>query len=258
MGLSSVTQVHTGLSYSSHLMAAPFFDLSCRLCDYAVMTPVRARLTLIAIMALFLATAGNALFLQERPPAPASMWAGRMPQDKPSATGNGLEPVSAPAAPPATQPLLTIQPPVESATQRLLNALQRELGRRGYAGQLQAQANGLRLAVLAYEFDNGMPLTGEPNEALLKQILFDLNQAPRGAFADRAEANQRLVMEIQKTLLGHGFFRGALSGRMDVWTSEAVKDFERHQGLTLTGRLTEVTLLELVSYSGEPLRLSAN
>ena len=64
--------------------------------------------------------------------------------------------------------------------------------------------------------------------ALLKQVLFDLNQAPRGAFADRAEANPRLVVEIQKALLGLGFFRGALSGRMDVWTSEAVKDFERH------------------------------
>ena len=61
-----------------------------------------------------------------------------------------------------------------------------------------------------------MPLTGEPAEALLKHILFDLNQAPRGIFADRAEANQKLVTEIQKTLLGLGFFRGALSGRMDV------------------------------------------
>ena len=79
--------------------------------------------------------------------------------------------------------------------------------------------------MLAYEFDNGMPLTGEPAEALLKHILFDLNQAPRGAFADRAEANQRLVMEIQKALLGLGFFRGVLSGRMDVWTIRSRQGF---------------------------------
>ena len=240
------------------------------------MTPVRARLTLIAIVALFLATAGNALFLQERTRAPSATWASRIQAEKATPVSNTLESVSAPAMAPAPlpsplplsapQPMSAVQaaqpslaqPPAETAAQRLLTALQRELGRHGYAEQLRAQANGLKLAVLAYEFDNGMPLTGEPAEALLKQILFDLNQAPRGAFADRAEANQRLVMEIQKALLGLGFFRGALSGRMDVWTSEAVKDFERHRGVTLTGRLTEATLLELVSYSGQPLRLSAN
>jgi Putative peptidoglycan binding domain len=236
------------------------------------MTPVRARLTLIAIVALFLATAGNALFLQERTRAPSATWASRIQAEKATPVSNTLESVSAPATAPAPLPLSApqpmsavqaaqpsvAQPPVETASQRLLTALQRELGRHGYAEQLRVQANGLKLAVLAYEFDNGMPLTGEPAEALLKQILFDLNQAPRGAFADRAEANQRLVMETQKALLGLGFFRGALSGRMDVWTSEAVKDFERHRGVTLTGRLTEATLLELVSYSGQPLRLSAN
>ncbi len=207
------------------------------------MTPARARLTLFAITAIFLATAGNALFLQERTRVPNAVWANRIPLDKPAA--------AAPAASPA-------QTQAESNAQRLLSALQRELTRHGYADQLQAQGNGLRRAVLAYEFDNGMPLTGEPAEALLKQILFNLNQAPRGAFADRAEANQRFVMEIQKTLLGLGFFRGALSGRMDVWTAAAVKDFERHRGLPLTGRLTDATLLELITYSGQPLQISSN
>ncbi len=246
------------------------------------MTPERARLALLAIMAVFLATAGNALFLQERVRTPSSMWAGRIPAEKPAMNTGTLAAASEPAAPPAEPPAVqpretqpaappapqpaTLQPPqpsltqatVENAAPRLLTALQRELGRHGYAAQLQAQANGLRLAVLAYEFDNGMPLTGQPTEALLKQVIFDLNQAPRGAFADRAEVNPRLVIEVQKALLGLGFFRGALSGRMDVWTSDAVKDFERHRGLRLTGRLTEATLLELVSYAGQPLQLSAS
>jgi hypothetical protein len=235
------------------------------------MTPLRARLTLLAIMALFLATAGNALFLQERTRTPSTMWSGRLPPENPTVVSQTLEAASQPAAPPvqapeaqpaAAQPAPPqpshTQSPAEPASPRILAALQRELGRRGYAGQLQDQANGLRLAVLAYEFDNSLPLTGEPTEGLLKLVLFDLNQAPRGAFADRAEANPRLVIEIQKALLGLGFFRGGLSGRMDQWTSDAVKDFERHRGLILTGRLAEATLLELVSYSGQPLQLSAN
>jgi hypothetical protein len=239
------------------------------------MTPLRARLTLLAIMALFLATAGNALFLQERTRTPSTMWSGRLPPENPTVVSHTLEaaplPAALPAAPPVQAPEAQpaalqpappqpshTQPPAEPASPRLLAALQRELGRHGYAGQLQAQANGLRLAVLAYEFDNSLPLTGEPTDGLLKLVLFDLNQAPRGAFADRAEANPKLVIEIQKALLGLGFFRGGLSGRMDLWTSEAVKDFERHRGLMLTGRLAEATLLELVSYSGQPLQLSAN
>jgi peptidoglycan hydrolase-like protein with peptidoglycan-binding domain len=136
-------------------------------------------------------------------------------------------------------------------------ALQRELAKHGYAEQVRAAQNGLRLAVLAYEFDNGLALTGEPAETLLKRLLFDLNQAPKGVFADRAEANSQLVMEVQKTLLGLGFFRGALSGRMDGWTEGAVKDFERHRGLLPAGRLTEAALLELITYSGQPLQFSS-
>jgi hypothetical protein len=146
----------------------------------------------------------------------------------------------------------------EPPAPRLVSALERELTLRGYADQLRVRSNGLRLAVLAYEFDSGMVLTGEPADAILKQILFDLNQAPHGAFADRAEVHPRLVMEVQKALVGLGFFRGTLSARMDIWTSGAVKDFERHRGLPLTGRLNEATLLELIAFSGQPLRLSGN
>jgi peptidoglycan hydrolase-like protein with peptidoglycan-binding domain len=64
------------------------------------------------------------------------------------------------------------------------------------------------------------------------------------------------VREAQKVLAGLGFFRGTFSGRMDVWTSNAIRDFERHRGIPLSGRLTEQTLLELITYSGQPIRLS--
>jgi len=207
------------------------------------MTQLQARLTLFAITAIFAATASNALFLQDRvrlglPSTAVSLT--QLPADK---------------APPdtASAPDLLEQ---DSRAPRLHVALQRELARRGYSNQLQARPNGLRLAILAYEFDNGLPLTGEPTEALLKRVLFDGNQGPRGSFTDRAELNTKLVMEAQRTLAGLGFFRGTFSGRIDVWTSNAIRDFERHRGIPLTGRLTDQTLLELISYSGQPIRLS--
>jgi hypothetical protein len=221
------------------------------------MTPSRVRMTLFAVMAIFLATTGNALFLQDRARLIKS---NGLPSADVSVTQFPLD-RSFPATPhvPSGAPAITRSSP-GSGTQgrdpRLQAALQRELGQHGYSSQLEG-SSGLRLAVLAYEFDNGLPLTGEPTEPLLKRVLFDLNQAPRGLFADRAEINPKLVLEIQKRLLELGFFRGTLSGRMDIWTANAVKDFERHRSLPLTGRLAETTLLELISYSGQSLLLSS-
>jgi len=212
-----------------------------------VMTRLQARLSLFAITAIFLATASNALFMQDRarlmnsnglPSTAVSLT--QLPADKAGPD---------PGGPPA---LLEEDPKAP----RLHVALQRELARRGYANQLRVRPNGLRLAVLAYEFDNGLPLTGEPTEALLKRVLFDGNQGPRGSFTDRAELNTKLIMEAQRMLAGLGFFRGTFSGRIDVWTSNAIRDFERHRGIPLTGRLSDQTLLELISYSGQPIRLS--
>ncbi|MBI4724642.1 MAG: peptidoglycan-binding protein [Rhodomicrobium sp.] len=220
------------------------------------MTPLRARFTLFAVMALFLATAGNALFLQDRS---RSLRMNGLPSTSVSITQFPTEkpPVTAAVTPAVPVRAVSIPAGKEPHGPRLYAALQRELAQRGYAGQLQSAGNGLRAAVLAYEFDNGMPLTGEPADALLKQVLFNVNQAPKGVFADRAEANPRFVMEIQKTLLSLGFFRGTLSGRLDIWTASAVKDFERHRHIPLTGRLTEATLLELIIYLGQPLQLSS-
>jgi peptidoglycan hydrolase-like protein with peptidoglycan-binding domain len=210
------------------------------------MTRLQARLSLFAIAAIFIATASNALFLQDRV---------RLLNSSLPSTAVSLTQLPAGKAAPdtASVPDLLEQDP---RAPRLHVALQRELARRGYSNQLQGRPNGLRLAILAYEFDNGLPLTGEPTEALLKRVLFDGNQGPRGSFTDRAELNTKLVMEAQRMLAGLGFFRGTFSGRMDVWTSNAIRDFERHRGIPLSGRLTDQTLLELISYSGQPIRLS--
>ena len=216
------------------------------------MTPLKARLTLFAVSAIFLATAGNALFLQERarlrrindgPTTAVSIT--QFPLDKAADAAHGQ--TKAPAAP-------KLKP--DEHDPRLFVALQRELARKGYEAP-QPRASGLRAALLAYEYDSGLRLTGDPTEALLKRLIFDLNPAPRGVFADRAEADVKLVQETQTMLLEIGFFSGTLSGRMDVWTVNAVKAFERHRGLSANGRLTETTLLELISYSGQPMRRAA-
>jgi hypothetical protein len=215
------------------------------------MTRFRARLSFFAIMAIFVATASNALLMQDR----GRLFQGSgLPSTAVSVTQFPLDKASPLASEPSSRGAGQVE---DAKGPRLHVALKRELARRGYSDQLLNQANGLKLAVLAYEFDNGLPLTGEPTEALLKRILFDMNPGPRGAFEDRAELNSKLVIEAQRMLLGLGFFRGAFSGRMDVWTADAIKDFERHRGLPLTGRLSGETLLELIGYSGQRIVLSS-
>jgi hypothetical protein len=227
------------------------------------MTPFQARLSLLAVLAIFLATAANALFLQgagrlrrfnDGSPSTAVSIT-QFPVDKPS----GVEPVSLtgvsrPSAPSAKGQGVSGGTKLAENDPKLYNALERELARKGYPSLSRPSASSLRSAVLDYEFDSGLPLTGKPTEALLKRLIFDLDPAPRGFFADRVEADPKLVLQTQKSLLELGFFSGTLSGRVDIWTANAVKAFERYRGLPETGRLTEVTLLELISYAGQPLR----
>jgi hypothetical protein len=63
----------------------------------------------------------------------------------------------------------------------LVRAVQRELGRRGYSPGIP---NGVvnpatRGAVMAYQRDHGLPVTGEASEALLKAIVFESSGAVR-------------------------------------------------------------------------------
>jgi peptidoglycan hydrolase-like protein with peptidoglycan-binding domain len=131
-------------------------------------------------------------------------------------------------------------------------AVLRELARKGYPVPAQGSDN-VAAVVIPYEFDSQLPLSGEASDLVLKRLIFDQRPAPKGAFADRAEADTRLVLAVQKTLLELGFFAGRLSGQMDSWTQKAVVAFERHRSIPQTGRFTETTLAALIAYSGKPL-----
>lgn len=219
------------------------------------MKPVTARLAFAGFVLLAFAITVNALLLQPaglKPAAPAATPAQpKKIRPKPKSISDLLESKIPAAQEPARQEAATTD---ETASRDKLNAaIERELRRKGYASQIENAGTALKAMILAYEFDSGLPLTGAPKDEILKRLLFDLNLAPRGAFADRAEADQRLVLQVQKTLVGLGFFSGALTGRMDAWTQEAISAFERHRKLPQTGRLNEETLLDLIAYTGQPI-----
>jgi hypothetical protein len=78
----------------------------------------------------------------------------------------------------------------------VIRAVQQELGRRGYKpGIPNGMANvATRRAIMAYQHDHGLPLTGEPSDALLKAIVFESTGAVRtpGNAIGKEQANHEV------------------------------------------------------------------
>jgi peptidoglycan hydrolase-like protein with peptidoglycan-binding domain len=129
---------------------------------------------------------------------------------------------------------------VPQADPELIRAIQRELEARGYApggasGTLELET---RAAVLAFETDIGRPLTGVPSEAILKELLFGATIVAKGLGAPKVTGEgARLVRKIEALLKQAGFDPGAVDGKLDASTAQAIKRFETAHGLESTGRI---------------------
>ena len=227
------------------------------------MTPRRVRQALCVFVLLALAVAYNALFRQLRPavvgmaaeapaaqtpaptPAPSKVAAqapvehalrskevpdkrgGRPVRAKPEwanweATGTSVSPKSDAVAP---------------ETQR---AIQRELRQRGY-GNLTGDPTlrpQTRAAIMAYEYDNGLPLTGQASEALLGRILFGGPSTAAGQGKVSSPEAAELVRLVQRSLSALGYQPGPANGQLEAETSRAIREFEMDKGLVPKGRIS--------------------
>lgn len=253
------------------------------------MTPFSARLTFLGLMVLAGSIAANALYMQ--PPAdtkPALAERSKagdrvgaiISREEKSAAGKGplIRPpqherrTGAADAQPRAQPerirRQRADPPPRARTpprnrtahpaprRELVRAIQRELWHRDYQidrrdGQLDLAT---RLAILRYQYNSSLNLTGRPSEALLEQILF----GPfRGAHAEdpvaRFEADRELVARVQRMLSRLGFANLKGTGLLGTETRSALRDFAQFRDLRPTGRLTPRLLLELADVTDEPL-----
>jgi peptidoglycan hydrolase-like protein with peptidoglycan-binding domain len=141
----------------------------------------------------------------------------------------------------------------------VIRAVQRELGQRGYdPGIPNGVANLVtRGAILAYQHDHGLPLTGEPSEALLKAIVFESSGAfralGRGMGADQGNHAGRIISTVQQWLSALGYPVGKVDGRMGEDTRRSIREFETQQGLPPTGRISGQLVAELARVSGNGL-----
>jgi peptidoglycan hydrolase-like protein with peptidoglycan-binding domain len=138
----------------------------------------------------------------------------------------------------------------------LVRAIQKKLQHFGYRNLPQDGIAGLetRAAILATEFEQGLPLSGEPADTVLSALYFlEASGRTRLPASDRFERDARLVKDVQDLLAKLGYTSGPISGKFDAWTRDAVRKFENDRRLNADGRLTERILLEMVIEKGEPL-----
>jgi peptidoglycan hydrolase-like protein with peptidoglycan-binding domain len=222
-----------------------------------MMTPRQARVALGTFILVAAGVAYNALYMQgEGSPGR------RMAND---ATGPGSAQVHAPRAGQAradqtTKRTAVLKPASASAREApesapaeagadTVRAIQRELNQRGF-GPLAidgAVRPVTRAAILAYEHDHRLALTGEASEALLKHLLLGHPaDGPRaGAGEVQSPHAETIIKQVQRLLVATGYRPGPANGRLSAETVTAIRAFEHEHGLAPKGRVSAEVLARL-------------
>lgn len=132
-------------------------------------------------------------------------------------------------------------------------AIQRELQIRGYEtgardGIVGAMTRG---AIMAFEHDHGMPLTGRPSDALLKSIVLGEagNARKKSPKIETAEARD-IIRDVQRSLVKLGYKVGSPSGNLTPETVRAIRAFEADQALPESGRISGPLIARLERLAG--------
>ena len=242
------------------------------------MTPFSARLTFFGFVCLAGAITANALYFQQ--PLESRLQSTGSVVESETQDSPARAPHSATDAPAQAAAKGDLQPIAGSADQKrhttrgtqpnrepngaaapttdraVIRAIQRELAYRNYElnrrdGQLDTST---KLAILNYQYDSSMDLTGQPSESLLEVILFGpLQAAPDSSRTGRLEADQALVARVQRILSRLGFGNLPDNGRIEADTREALRAFAAFRDLPQDGSLSSRLLLALADVTDEPL-----
>lgn len=167
---------------------------------------------------------------------------------------------SAHAMPERTAPPLpgpTGAPNDEDAnTAELTRGIQRELDARGYEAGSPDGIAGLvtRSAIFAYEYDNGLVLTGKPSEPLLSQIVLgssSLQQNSSRPGKTISPEGETLVRDAKQKLEALGYQTGAPGGALTPELARALRSFETDQKLKPTGRISGPVMSRLIRLQGQ-------
>lgn len=135
-----------------------------------------------------------------------------------------------------------------------VRAVQRELHHRGYLAATQDGVAGFvtRAAIMAFEHDNGLPLTADPSEELLKRILLGPAAAPPPSqpARDKRGQSEMIIKTVQQTLSGLGYNTGKADGLLGEDTQRAIRDFESDNAMPESGRVSGHLVAKLAKLAG--------
>jgi len=147
-------------------------------------------------------------------------------------------------------------PDAELPSRHVIRAIQRELAYRDYSLDRRDGSLDLatRIAILTYQYDAGMILTGRPSKQLLEHILFGSIQSARerGRMV-RLQSDRALVVRVQRVLSRLGFGNLPENGRLGPDTRQALRDFAAFRDLPRDDRLRPRLLLALTDLADEAL-----
>jgi peptidoglycan hydrolase-like protein with peptidoglycan-binding domain len=247
------------------------------------LSPFQARLALAAFLAIAGGVAANLLVMQSRHPAPAQARSGsargslatdgerlrRLVEDavgadtqKPVAPAilNAPQPPRRPAerlggfSPSSAELVRAAMPDVDplEARKATIRAVQTELTQRGYSPGAADGATGLvtRAAVLAYEYDQGLPLTADPSPEVLAHLRHG-SSAPGMAIGLNGEATpaagqaEAVISWVQQALHQLGYLGRKPDGQNNEETIRAIREFEMDTGMIPTGRVSAPLVVRL-------------
>lgn len=259
------------------------------------LSPFTARLALALFLAVGSGVAGNLLYFQDvdgqkaggrgRPAASRSASdadrLAALSREAARFEGDAAEPAGAratrgrakPAAEalthrvgsfaPSSGPLSMITAPgVDPADARraTVRTVQQELLRRGYEPGTADGAAGLvtRAAVLAYEHDQGLPLTADPSPEVLAHLRHGTS-APGAAIGLESDGQrpaaqaEQVIRSVQQSLARLGYFASPPDAQLSEETQRAIREFEMDQGLVPTGRISGPLVARLLKQAaGSP------
>jgi peptidoglycan hydrolase-like protein with peptidoglycan-binding domain len=139
----------------------------------------------------------------------------------------------------------------------LTKGVQRELGNINYEAGPADGVLGLvtRAAIFAYEYDNGLVLTGQPSERLLSQLILGssslqpVSARPGQTIAPDGES---LVRTVKQQLSALGYQVGVSGGALTPEFARAIREFETDQKLKVSGRISGPMESRLLRLQSEP------
>lgn len=158
---------------------------------------------------------------------------------------------------PAVRPLpVAIAPPASLSRGDVVRSIQRGLGVQGYEPGTPDGIMGLmtRAAIMAYEFDNGLALTAEPSEDLMRRI--EQGSAAAAPGSRKATPSVKtleaatLIRNVGTWLSAIGYPVTKTETSMTAPLMRSIRDYEASQKMPETGRIS-APLVARLSRAGQ-------